>query len=362
MIMSMLTEKTKKIMNNIGTEYKCLSISEAVQVISQGNTFLILFHVHPDGDSIGSAFALKAALEYIGKNAYCLCADEIPERYEFATQAYQKSVLPSSLPENYSPDMVISVDTASPSQLGSLYDIYKDKIDLMIDHHEKAVFYADYCSVHTSSSCGEVLWSILIKLLSNYNEAYERLNSYNSDVLPLDVAKLIYMAICSDTGCFRYNNVSPHSMRVAASLIERDFDASDINHRLFGIKSLKQMQVEHAGFERMNLYCNGTVAIITFPYDLREQYGATDETTETIIDVARCIKGVEVAAAIRQPTKENRFRVSMRSSTDFDVSEICALYGGGGHRRAAGCTVVSDSILAAEMTIVAAIESRKNYL
>ena len=106
------------------------------------------------------------------------------------------------------------------------------------------------------------------------------------------------------------------------------------------------------------LYSGGRIAVITFPYDLKKQYGAEDENLETLIDVARCVKGVEVAAAIRQPTEENRFRVSMRSSTDFDVSEICALYGGGGHERASGCTLNSDSILAAEMTIVSAVENK----
>ena len=98
--------------------------------------------------------------------------------------------------------------------------------------------------------------------------------------------------------------------------------------------------------------------MIAFPYDLKNQYGATDENLETLIDVARCVKGVEVAAVIKQPTEENKFRVSMRSSCDFDVSEICEHYGGGGHARAAGCTVSADSILAAEMAIVVAIEHK----
>ncbi len=332
-------------MSNTETAYRQLELSDVQKILCRGNRVLILFHVHPDGDSIGSAFALRKSLEYMGKRAYCVCADEIPERFEFATYRYQKSALLSSIPPDMDPDLVVSVDTASPSQLGSLYEIFRDKIDLMIDHHEMATVYADYYSVHTASSCGEVLWDILSEILPE-------------NAKPLEVCKLLYMAICSDTGCFRYNNVSPKTMRIAASLLECGFDASDINHKLFGIKSLTQMQVEHAGFERMNLYCGGRLAIITFPYDLKEQYGAVDETTETLIDVARGVKGVEVAVAIRQPTHENRFRVSMRSSTDFDVSEICMLYGGGGHRRAAGCTVVSDSILAAEMTIVAAVESR----
>ena len=175
--------------------------------------------------------------------------------------------------------------------------------------------------------------------------------------IPFDVKYLVYTAISSDTGCFRYNNVRRSTFSLASELLWAGVPMSDINHKLFGIKSLKQMQVEHAGFERMNFYSDGKIAVITFPYDLKKQYGAEDETLETLIDVARCIKGVEVAAVVKQPTEEKRFRVSLRSSTDFDVSKVCSLYGGGGHERAAGCTLICDSILAAEITIVSAIEN-----
>jgi phosphoesterase RecJ-like protein len=217
----------------------------------------------------------------------------------------------------------------------------------MIDHHGKGTPYADHYISPGSSACGEMLYDIL-NLYANRH----------GGVLPQRVNELIYAAVSSDTGCFRYNNVEPSTHVLAAKLIESGAESADINHKLFGIKSLKQMQVEHAGFERMNLHVRGRVAVITFPYDLKTQYGACDEDLETLIDVARCIKGVDVAAVIKQPSDENRFRVSMRSSCDFDVSEICALYGGGGHVRAAGCTIVADSILSAEMAIVVAIEHK----
>jgi phosphoesterase RecJ-like protein len=220
----------------------------------------------------------------------------------------------------------------------------------MIDHHEKGTPYADNYIEPMASSCGEVLYGVISELAD--------MCGLGRDSIPMRTVELIYTAISSDTGCFKYNNVKPETHALAARLLERGIDSADINHKLFGIKTLKQMQVEHAGFERMNLYGGGKIAVITFPYDLKAQYGADDEHLETLIDVARCVKGVTVAAVIKQPTEENRFRISMRSSCDFDVSEICARYGGGGHVRAAGCTLVSDSILAAEMTVVVAIEHK----
>lgn len=333
-----------------GAEWASLDAKSAARLFYDKSKVLILFHINPDGDAVGSAFALRRMLELLGKTAWCLCANEIPERYLFACESIQDSVLPENMPKDFLPDFVVSVDTASPSQLGALYELYKDKIGLMIDHHGRGTVYADNYIVSNASSCGEVLYDILRNLAKDFG-------SY-IDALPKCVNELIYMAVSADTGCFRYSNVSSKTHILAASLIDSGIDAADINHKLFGIKTLKQMQVEHAGFERMNFYSGGKIAVIAFPYDLKNQYGADDESLETLIDVVRCVKGVEVAAVIKQPTEENRFRISMRSSCDFDVSEICAHYGGGGHIRAAGCTLVSDSIIAAEMTIVVAVEHK----
>ena len=332
---------------NEAIKYRSLTVDGVADELCRKNNVLILFHHNPDGDAAGSAFALKSFLNSVGKGAVCLCADEIPERLRFISDGFQERVAVESLPCDFSPELILTVDTASPAQLGALYETYKDKIDLMIDHHAKGTPYADNYIVPGASSCGEVLYGVIVAVA-------ERL----SVDIPLKSKALIYTAVSADTGCFRYSNVTPQTHKIAAELIESGVDAADINHKLFGMKSLKQMQVEHAGFERMNLHLGGKLAIITFPYDLKAQYGAENEHLETLVDVARSIRGVEVAAVIKQPEAENRFRVSMRSSSDFDVSEICELYGGGGHVRAAGCTIAADSILSAEMTVVLAVEQR----
>lgn len=325
-------------------DFDSLSCADAARMLSQKKNTLIIFHVHPDGDAVGSAFALRAFVEASGGRAVCLCADEIPERLLFAAEE-QPDV--SCVPEDFEVELCVTVDTASPGQMGSLFEIYGDRVDLMIDHHGKGTPYADHCVLPKASASGEVLYEILTMAAESCGiQLTDRINA------------LLYTAISSDTGCFRYNNATETTYRIAADLVGKGVPAADINHKLFGIKTLKQMQVEHAGFERMNLYRDGRIAIITFPYDLKKQYGADDEHLETLIDVARCVKGVEVAAVIKQPSVENKFRVSMRSSSDFDVSEVCAHYGGGGHVRAAGCTVTADSILSAEMSIVVAVEHR----
>lgn len=327
-------------------EYRQLSIEDVVDILSSRSKFLILFHINPDGDATASAFGLKLMLEACGKEAYCLCANEVPERLQFLSIG-QDSVSIESIPADYKYDCVITCDTASPGRLGSLIEAFEGKIDIMIDHHGVGTVYADNYIAPESSATGEILYDIISLLAKR-----EGLND-----LPIDIYRLIYAAISSDTGCFRYNNVKAHTHKIAADLILHGIDSADINHRLFGIKSLKQMQVEHAGFERMNFYKDGKIAIITFPYDLKVQYGADDETLETLIDVARCVKGVEISVVIKQSTEEKKYRVSTRSNTNFDVARLCSLYGGGGHERAAGCTLNCDSILAAEITMVSAIEN-----
>lgn len=327
-------------------EFKQLSQEEVVDILCSKSKFLILFHINPDGDATASAFALKAILEACGKEAYCLCAHGVPERLQFISSS-QSSVSINSLGENFDYDCVITCDTASPQRLGDLQAVFEDKINLMIDHHGVGTVYADNYIVPTASATGEILYDIIARLTQRH-ELSE---------IPFKVCELIYAAISADTGCFRYNNVKPHTHKIAAELISHGIDSADINHRLFGIKTLKQMQVEHAGFERMNLYDEGKIAVITFPYDLKLQYGADDETLETLIDVARCVKGVEISVVIKQSTEEKKYRVSTRSNTNFDVARLCKLYGGGGHERAAGCTLNCDSILAAEITMVSAIEN-----
>ena len=315
-------------MNN----YQNLTLTEAAARIRGNEPTLILFHRHPDGDAIGSGFGLKLILEAMGCTACCICEDEIPERLRFLTEGLQDSVLKENLPADFAPTQIISVDTASPAQAGILYPDYEGNFDLMIDHHAKGEMYADgYIDGHASSA-GELV----------YRLSRELVRSGRIPAIPEGVDRLLYAAISSDTGCFRYSNASPETHRAAAALLEAGFDSADLNHRLFGVKSYKLLQAEKVGFDRLRLYAGGKLGIVAMPFDLMEQYGFTDEHLGTLVDVARGLQGVQVAVAIRQPKAEGVYRVSMRSSCDVDVAAICAEFGGGGHIKAAGCTVTCD--------------------
>ena len=171
-------------------------------------------------------------------------------------------------------------------------------------------------------------------------------------------ASCLYAAISSDTGCFRFANTTPDTLRITAELLEMGVDGADINHRLFESKSREQIVAEGAAAERLSVYADGRVATVTFPYSLKSELSLSEEHLDTLIEIPRSLAGVEVAVAIRQPEYRGFFRVSMRSSCDFDVSAVCALFGGGGHTRAAGCGIEAYDIWDAEKKVLDAIRKR----
>ena len=323
--------------------YQKLTLTEAAARLPAGLPALILFHRHPDGDAIGAGFGLKLILEAMGCTARCVCEDEIPERLRFLTEGIQDSVLKENLPADFIPTQIISVDTASPAQAGVLYPDYEGKFDLMIDHHAKGEMYADGYIDGSASSAGELI----------YRLSRELVRMGRLTAIPKGVDRLLYAAVSSDTGCFRYSNASPETHRAAAALLEAGFDSADLNHRLFGVKSYKLLQAEKVGFDRLKLYADGRLGIVDMPYAVMEQYGFTDEHLGTLVDVARGLQGVQVAVAIRQPKAEGVYRVSMRSSCEVDVAAICAEFGGGGHIKAAGCTVSCEGGIDAVVEMIA---------
>jgi phosphoesterase RecJ-like protein len=283
----------------------------------------------------------------MGVPSICACADEIPERLRFISDAVQGSVvIDEDMAIDY--DRVISVDSASPSQLGSLFQRIRKDVDIMIDHHKMGNVYADYYIDSEASATGEIIYEIAKKLVAD-----GKLSE-----IPNRVIQCVYAAISSDTGCFRFANVTPKTHRIAAELLEAGADAVDINHKLYSSKTPKQMRAEGEASRRLKLWNDGRIASVTFPYELKKALELTDEHLETIIDIPRSVSGVEVAFSVRQSENDRSFRVSMRSATDFDVSAICAMLGGGGHIRAAGCTVDASSIEEAENIIYNAIAKR----
>jgi phosphoesterase RecJ-like protein len=324
--------------------FKALSLEQIADELPKIKNTLILFHVRPDADAVGSAFALRELLRVMGVPVWCACADEIPARLEFLADGVQGSVLlEDELVIDY--ERIIAVDSASPEQLASLFGRLRRDVDIMIDHHARGRIYADHYIDTSASATGEIIYRIAELLLSRGA----------IDEIPERVKNCIYAAISADTGCFRYSNTTPEAMRIAAELIEGGVIHADINSKLYDSKPMLQLIAESEAVRRVRLYDEGRIALLLFPYELMQSIGVSGEHLETLIDVLRSIEGVEVAAVIKQSAPDAPFRVSMRSKVDVDVAKICASFGGGGHARAAGCTIIADTAEEAEEKLLAKI-------
>lgn len=326
-------------------DFKAFSFEELCERLSENKRTLIIYHSRPDADAIGSAFALRELLSMMGIQTICACEDEVPERLLFLTEDVQGGVV---LEDGFllGHERVISVDSASPQQLGSLFvKLHKD-IDIMIDHHREGKVYADNYIRPDAAATAEIIFDVANYLLEQGKIPY----------IPQRVYSSIYAALSSDTGCFKYSNVTPRTHIIASELVAVGIDAADINRRLFDSKTHKQIKAEGEAAKRLTVYDRGRVAAVTFPYSSKFSLGLTEEHLETIIEIPRSLTGVEVAFAVRQPDERNIFKVSMRSNGEFDVAKVCALFEGGGHAKAAGCTIEAGGIYDAERMILEAVE------
>lgn len=312
--------------------FRALSLEQIAHELANPKKTLIIFHARPDADAIGSAFALRELLRLMDVPVYCACCDEMPERLTFLADGTQGSVaLDNDMIIDY--ERIVSVDSASPSQLGDLFGRIRRDVDIMIDHHASGTVYADHYVDPTAAATGEIIYE-LAEILVRLGKIEE---------IPARTLNCIYAAISADTGCFRYSNTTPKTMCIAAELIECGVDFVNINNLLYDSKPIVQLRAEAEAIDNLELYFDGKVAALLFPYSSKKRIGAENEHLETLIDIARSVAGVDVAFVVKQPEENAPFRVSMRSVGEIDVSRLCARFGGGGHRCASGCTVNADS-------------------
>ena len=294
---------------------------------------LILIHVKPDGDAVGSAAALSLIFKQLGEDAPILSADKIPERLGFILERTSTNVATDT--EGYS---AVSIDVASPSQLGALATSAPAPV-LMIDHHAVGERFADGYICPDASSAAEALYDIAIAL-----EAMDKIK------IDKTIAFALYTAISSDTGCFAFSNAGAKAHLCAARLIELGIDSADINRRLFYSKSKEQIAAEGFIASKIKTANGGRIAYATLSHKERESLGIESEYFETAIDVVRSLCGTEVAFVVKE-NDEGKIKVSLRS-TGADVAAVAKAFGGGGHTRAAGCTLgAKDTKEAAELIL-----------
>ena len=285
------------------------------------NNYILLTHKSPDGDTLGSGFALCRVLKNMGKKVKILGSDGFPDRYDFLYEGYTED----SLGEN-EPHRVIAVDIADTSLMGKNLEYYTHPgtVDLCIDHHISNKMYAKQSYVDGSASAtGLVLFELF---------------SFMGIEIDKQTAVCLYTAIATDTGCFKYENTTPRAHIAAADLMEKGVDYTRINRLMFDIKSRRRIEVEQAALTNMEQALGGRVTLICVTKELLETSGAAEAEISGLSAVPLTVEGTDVGVTIRYKDND-RYKLSVRTTDKADASAICKEFGGGGHIRAAGCEI-----------------------
>ena len=305
-----------------------ITINGIRKVLERNDNFLVFMHENPDSDTIGSALALVLMLRSVGKRAYMACCDKIPQSLMFLTDG-ERCFGIEDLPGDFTPKFLISVDIASPNQLGK-YHYLAAKIDLALDHHSCHDDLACYRFVDSGAgACAEIIYRVINRMIQGK--------------IPEKTASLLYAALAADTGGFRYANTTPYTHKIAAKLIECGANHFQICRNLFEMKSKTALAAEAFAMENVKYLCGGKISYVRITEADKERCGFEDEDTYDVINVIRRVEGVKVAILARERTP-GVYKISTRSTGDIDMAKICAMFGGGGHAGAAGCSVAEGDV------------------
>jgi bifunctional oligoribonuclease and PAP phosphatase NrnA len=296
------------------------AIAEAIQAAT---SIVVLSHVRPDGDAIGSQIALAVSLEHLGKQVWAWNEDGLPTNFRFL----QRSELIEQPPaEPRDVDLAIALDTASQQRLGTaLSAIRSAKCWINIDHHIGNPRYGDLVYVDADApATGQIVYEFL-----------------RDQQLPLTypAADALYVAISTDTGSFRYPSTNARTFEIAAELITAGVDAGTISRRLYESYPKRRVLLLGELLHTARFCAGGRLASFSLPASLKARFGVLPEDIDGLIDYIRAIDEVIVAAFFEE-MGDGRVRISLRSKDPrVDVNLICATYGGGGHRLAAGARI-----------------------
>lgn len=306
---------------------------QAAALLQRSDDVLILTHRRPDGDTIGSGVGLCAALRQMGKAAWLL---ENPDATSLFTPYLEGYVAPAE----FVPQFVVSVDIAGLDLFPQNASIYRDKVDLSIDHHPSNEGFGKENLVEADkAACGEVVYA-LVCMMTEMNA---------------EIALPLYLAVSTDTGCFVYGNTTPNSHRVAAELIDCDIPYRELNKRHFRTKSFKRLKLESLIMQNMELLQNNSLAIAPISLAMMASIQATEEDAEDIAAFVGLVHGVLHSVTIRE-LRHGECKISLRTNPNYlNASKTCAILGGGGHVAAAGCTI-HGTMEEAKAAIISAIE------
>lgn len=330
------------------------SLSEVADILSAAESVLILTHTRPDADTLGCAAALREMLISLEKKCEIANDDIIPKRLKFIFEknASDEFDLGIERLDGFTPDIVVSVDVSAPGLLGKLEEKYATRTALAIDHHILGTPFAEKTYTEPLGACGEIIFDLAGEFEKRGRKTLDR-----------TAAVALYAAILSDTGSFKFESVTPQTHIRVASLLEYGFDHSEVARRLYDSKPISQIIATKVALNNLHFYNENRVAVINFTNKMRLENGLSREDIDDIISITRSVEGVEIGVTVKQSDDDpTLFKVSMRSNRIADASKLCAKFGGGGHKRAAGCTLTAANEYDAEAKLIEEINKELSNL
>jgi bifunctional oligoribonuclease and PAP phosphatase NrnA len=308
-------------MSSPQTTTDLLAIAESLRA---NDRFLVVSHENADGDALGSLLATALALRQLGKDAQMYLSGDTPVPREYAFMPFDDLV--RELPVDMEERVLVAVDCAQADRIGpDPAPVERAKLTLDIDHHHDNSRFGDVnLIVPDASSTGEVLADV-------FRELGVELTS--------EIAEPLYIALVTDTGRFQYANTTPKALRLAAELVEAGADVHAVFQQVYESVEFAKLKLLARALDRAQVLEGGRIVVSVLLRGDFSDVGAVEAYSEGIIDYLRAVEGSELAVLIREPPREGgpTRRVSLRSSVDeLDVSAIARLFGGGGHRQAAG--------------------------
>ncbi len=314
---------------------KSVTVPDAVVQALEGAGNIVLFtHVHPDGDALGSLFGLADLLLASGKKVFCYLEEPVSHLYDFLPGCELANCslddLESFVDEASTDLVALALDCGDADRLG----VHREKFlnispFAVIDHH---LSHRDFGTVRwvesSRSSTGEMVYELALALglEITYRAAYN-----------------LYVAICTDTGSFRYDCTGSRTLHIAAELVEKGVRPEEVGGHLFDNYSKERLKLMEFVLATMNLYESDQVAFIHVTRQMLRESGATMEDVEGFIDYPRSLRTVKIAVFLKEG-KNGQVSVSMRAKGECDVAAIARGFDGGGHRNAAGFRLSNTSI------------------
>ncbi|MEW6350017.1 MAG: bifunctional oligoribonuclease/PAP phosphatase NrnA [Thermodesulfobacteriota bacterium] len=295
-------------------------INKIAEILRNGDDFLVVTHVNPDGDAIGSLLGMRLALEEMGKRSWALVGEQPPSQYDFLGARTKVITDPRSV--NGTPSWIIALDCADQGRISADLGRFRPPCRLInIDHHVTNPLYGELHLVETGASCSAELAFRVLKQ-AGYT-------------LSRTVGKCLYTGLITDTGGFRYPGVNSRTFQVASELLEPGIDSYDVSRHLYEEYPLSRFQLEALMLDRMEMMHQGTLVVSVLYLDDFRRLNVDTSETENLVNRLREIRGVEAGVLITQ-VSEQLTRVSLRSKGQLNVALIAKGFGGGGHPRAAG--------------------------